>query len=350
MKTFARTLTVFIAGVILISGCATVSRQQPKLLSINGESCVFVGEEPAYIAFVPERRLPVVLRSAYIKGPDTVVYEEGRDYILDRNARTVRRTPASRIPDFQKNILYGQEDFDHSKFPGFGNKDYFVYIDYTPSASLPWPKQESQFSYLPNTREKLKRGDSVKIVAYGDSITAGGDATSPELIFWQRWASALQGKYRDAQVSIVNGATGGDSTVQGLARLKEKVLDAQPDLVIIGFGMNDHNIKSVLVDQFALNLKEMIGGIRANTQAEIVLFSAFPPNSKWKFGTHHMQDYAEATRTVAKDVSCAYADVFTNWQTIAQRKKPEDLLGNNINHPNDYGHWIYFQVLNAIGL
>jgi hypothetical protein len=63
-----------------------------------------------------------------------------------------------------------------------------------------------------------------------------------------------------------------------------------------------------------------------------------------------MQDYAEATRSVAKDVACAYADVFTNWQTIAQRKKPEDLLGNNINHPNDYGHWIYFQVLNAIGL
>ncbi|MCC6794510.1 MAG: SGNH/GDSL hydrolase family protein [Candidatus Hydrogenedentes bacterium] len=311
---------------------------------------MLIGEEPAYLAVVPEPRLPITLRNTYIEGPDTVVYEEGRDYVLDRKAGTIRRTATSRMPDFRKNILYGQEDFDHSKFPGFGNKDHFVYIDYTPSISSPWPKQERQFSYLPKTRKKLQNGDRVRIVAYGDSITAGGDATKPELIFWQRWASALQGKYHNAEITIANGATGGDSTVQGMSRLKEKVLDEHPDLVIIGFGMNDHNINSVPVDQFALNLMEIIGDIRANTQAEIILFSAFPPNPKWKFGTHHMQDYAEATRMVAKDVGCAYADVFNNWQTVAQRKKPEDLLGNNINHPNDYGHWIYFQVLSAISL
>ena len=350
MKTIARPLATFIATVTLISGCATVSRPQPKLSRITGESCVLTGEEPAYLAVIPERRLPIVVRSTYIKAPETVVYEEGRDYSVDSKAGTIRRTSSSRIPDFRKNILYGQDNFDHSKFPGFGNKDFFVYVDYTPSATLPWPKQKGQVGYLPKTRAKLKHGDSVKILAYGDSITAGGDATKPELIFWQRWASALQGKYHDATIGVVNGATGGDSTVQGLSRLKEKVLDAQPDLVIIGFGMNDHNINSVPIDQFALNLMEIIGDIRANTRAEIVLFSAFPPNPKWKFGTHHMQDYAEATRTVAKDVSCAYADVFSNWQTITKRKKPEDVLGNNINHPNDYGHWIYFQVLNAIGL
>ena len=28
-------------------------------------------------------------------------------------------------------------------------------------------------------------------MAYGDSITAGGDATEPGLIFWERWADAL---------------------------------------------------------------------------------------------------------------------------------------------------------------
>jgi len=63
-----------------------------------------------------------------------------------------------------------------------------------------------------------------------------------------------------------------------------------------------------------------------------------------------MADYAEATRRVAGDTASAYADVFTNWQSLAARKKPEDLLGNNINHPNDFGHWIYFRVLEALGL
>jgi len=63
-----------------------------------------------------------------------------------------------------------------------------------------------------------------------------------------------------------------------------------------------------------------------------------------------MADYAEATRQVAVESACAYADVFTNWQSVAAHKKPEDLLGNNINHPNDFGHWIYFRVLDALGL
>jgi len=330
------------------AGCATVSRE--RLTRQSGESCVFVGEEPARLAFVPERRLPVTVRNTYVKGPETVDYAEGRDYVLDRSAGTIRRTAGSRIPDFRNNVLYGQEEFDHGKFPGFGNGGYFAFVDYTPSIAAPWPKQAAQFGHLRNTRAKLLHGDRVRIVAFGDSITAGGDATTSDLVFWQRWASGIQGKYPKARIETVNGATGGDSTVQGLARVREKVIDAQPDLVLIGFGMNDHNVNSVPVDRFVLNLKELIGDIRAATQAEIVLFSAFPPNPKWKFGSHHMQDYAEATERVAKETACAYADVFNNWQAIAARKKPEDLLGNNINHPNDYGHWIYYQVLTAMGL
>jgi len=63
-----------------------------------------------------------------------------------------------------------------------------------------------------------------------------------------------------------------------------------------------------------------------------------------------MEDYAAATARVAAEARCAYADVFTNWQDLAARKKPEDLLGNNINHPNDFGHDLYFQVLRKMGL
>ena len=251
----------------------------------------------------------MIVRSTYVKGPETIEYAEGRDYTLDRAAGALRRTSTSRIPDFRNNVLYGQEEFDHSRFPGFGNKDYFAFVDYTPSTSMPWPKQDLQFRYLRNTREKLRHGDGVTIVAFGDSITAGGDATKAELVFWQRWASALQGKYPRAKITTVNGATGGDSTVQGLARLQEKVVDAQPDIVLIGFGMNDHNVNGVPVDRFALNLKEIVARIRVSTRAETVLFSAIPPNPIWKFGSHHMEDYAEATKRVAKEVRCAYADV-----------------------------------------
>jgi lysophospholipase L1-like esterase len=188
----------------------------------------------------------------------------------------------------------------------------------------------------------------VKVVAFGDSITAGGDVPKPELFFWQLWADSLQRKYPRARVTAVNGATGGDNTVQGLARLQEKVLSQSPDVVLIGFGMNDHNVSGVPIENFEANLTEMIRRIRADTDAEIILLSAFPPNPNWRFGTHRMKDYAAATERVAQQNNCAYADVFNNWQAVAQRKKPEDLLANNINHPNEFGHWIYFKVLEEL--
>ncbi len=138
-------------------------------------------------------------------------------------------------------------------------------------------------------------GGAVKIVAFGDSITAGGNATRPDLIFWQRWADQLQREYPGAKITAVNGATGGDTTAMGLGRLQTKVLDQKPDLVLIGFGMNDNNIGSVPVPEFKQNLKEMIARIRSQDGRGVILYSAFPPNPKWKFGSRHMADYAAAT-------------------------------------------------------
>ena len=266
----------------------------------------------------------------------------------------LRRAPGSRIPDFSTNILYGKEDFRHDQFPGFGNGPFFVYVDYAHREKWGRPpvKAELGAARLPQTRQKLQAGEPVRIVAFGDSITAGGDASEPGLTFWERWATALRQKHPRAGITTINGATGGDTTVQGLERLQEKVLRQKPDLVLIGFGMNDHNREGfgVPLDAFAANLRMMIHRIRAESGAETVLLSAFPPNPKWHFGSHNMAAYANATEQVAQEERCAFADVYHLWMSVAARKKPGDLLANNINHPNDFGHWIYFEALQAIGL
>jgi acyl-CoA thioesterase I len=41
--------------------------------------------------------------------------------------------------------------------------------------------------------------------------------------------------------------------------------------------------------------------------------------------------------------------VYGPWMKVLERKDPESLLANNINHPNDFGHWLYFQALCAVG-
>jgi lysophospholipase L1-like esterase len=332
--------------------CSTPLSTSNKPLP-SGESVVLIGEESAQLAYPPLKHNSLHVRNTYRDNlPATIRYEEGRDFIVDYERGQIRRTAQSRIPDFRTNMLFGVEDFDHGKFPGFGNGKFFVFVDYATRSKMDWPKQLPQIEFLPKTREKLLRGDSVKIVAFGDSITAGGDATEPSLIFWQRWADALQQKYPRAKIEAINGATGGDATAQGLQRLQEKVLTQKPDVVPIGFGMNDHNMPGfgTPLQAFTNNLATMIDRIRKETGAEIILYSTFPPNPKWHYGSHNMEAYALATEQVAREKQCAFADVYRNWNAIAAKKKPEDLLSNNVNHPNDFGHWIYFEVLKRIGL
>jgi acyl-CoA thioesterase-1 len=332
-----------VLAALLLAGCASLRQ--------TGESVIFVGEQPAALGQLPKRHEPVRVRSTYLNGQtNSIEYVQGRDFIVDYGSGTLKRTADSRLPDFRTNVLFGQESFDHSRFPGYGNNRFFAYVDYSFKQSGRWPIQASRVQFLKATIDKLKAGRSLKIVAFGDSITAGGEASRPELIFWQRWADDLQQKHPGARVTAVNGATGGDTTVQGLQRLETKVLKEKPDLVLIAFGMNDHNVGSVPIPQFEKNLKQMIDRVRKDTGAEVVLLSTFPPNPKWKFGSHHMADYAAATQQVARETASAYADIFNNWQAIAARKKPEDLLANDINHPNDFGHWIYFRVLQELGL
>lgn len=342
----------FVAAVLacgaLLAGCTTTPAT--RLERQTGESMVFIGDEPSALAFLPAAPGPLRLRSTYAPGPETIVYEEGRDYRFDVARGTLSRLPGSRLPDFRSNVLHGQSDFDHTKFPGYGNKPFFAYADYPLARAIAWPVQPTQVHRLSSTRARLAAGGALTLVAFGDSITNGGEASTPDRIFWQRWADELKAKYPRARINAINGATGGDTTTRGLQRLQAKVIDAKPDLVLIGFGMNDHNRRGVPLPDFERNLRELVARIRASTTAEIVLFSTFPPNPQWTHGTRRMAEYAAVTARVADETGCAYADVFNNWQAIAARKRPEDLLANNINHPNDFGHWIYFRVFSALGL
>jgi lysophospholipase L1-like esterase len=316
---------------------------------MTGESLVLAGEKPGNLLGEGIDAKSVVVRSTYL--PGGTIYQPGRDYHLDSTRGTIARTPGSRIPDFSINILFGKKDFDHSQFPGYGNGPFFVYVDcgFTPPLQLAMTRNVS--GQLTKTAAKLRAGEPIKLIAFGDSITAGGEASSVSLQYPARYVEYLKGRFPRAQITWENGATGGDTSAMGLARLDEKVLSRKPDLVLVAFGMNDNNLPGVggvPIAQFIDNLKQMVEQIRSKTGAEVILLSTFPPNPDWHFNSHQMERYAAATAQVAKECDVAYADVFTVWKIALGRKDPSSLLGNNINHPNDFGHWLYLQALEAL--
>ena len=342
-------MRIIVLVSIVITATMTWALDESTITEVVGDSLVLVKNEPGNLCFgkvVPDT---VELRSTYVAGlPKTVVYENGKDYVVDCDAGTIVRTADSRIPDFSTNCLYGQKEFDHNQFPGFGNTSFTVFVDYKTKAGFPLFEETDQAALLTQTAKKLREGGPFKIIAYGDSITAGGDATSVELRFQQRYAQYLREQFPKAVIEVENGATGGDSTRQGLQRFEEKVLTRSPDLVLLGFGMNDHNIGGVPLDTFEDSLVAMVEQIREKTGAEVIMFSTFPPNPDWKYGSHRMNLYAAATAQAAKRAHCAFADVYKVWMKVLERKDCSSLLGNNINHPNDFGHWLYFQTLKSV--
>lgn len=318
-------------------------------VSITGDSLVLAGTTPGKLLFPQVVAGSVAVRSTFEAGAaEAVVYEEGRDYAVHLGRGEVARLPGSRIPDFTTNVLYGEKNFDHTQFPGYGNRPFFVYVDYQTEAAAPLAERSEQPVPLAGARKKLEAGGPFKITTYGDSIAAGGEASAQHLRFDERYAAALRGRFPKAEITVENGATGGDSTIQGLARLEEKVLTRAPDLVLVGFGMNDHNVGSVPGADFEENLVRICKHIKERTGADVLLFSAFPPNPAWKHSARRMGAYAEATGRAAGRCGAAYADVFAVWQRALVRKDLPSLLANNINHPNDFGHWLYFLGLEAV--
>ncbi len=88
---------------------------------------------------------------------------------------------------------------------------------------------------LPNFFSKLSRGDSVKIVYFGGSITAAAGGWRDQSAAW------IQEQFPEARVAQVNASIGGTGSDLGVFRLQNDVLAHRPDLVFVEFAVNDHS-------------------------------------------------------------------------------------------------------------
>ena len=55
-----------------------------------------------------------------------------------------------------------------------------------------------------------------------------------------------------------------------------------------------------------------------------------------------------AAEAAAARTGVALADMTSMWTEMLKYKKDSDLTGNGVNHPNDFGHRVYAQVLSSL--
>lgn len=117
------------------------------------------------------------------------------------------------------------------------------------------------------------KADPVRIVAFGDSLTAGLGLGAQDA-FPSKLAAALRSK--GYEVSVANAGVSGDTTSAALARLDWSV-PAGTEAVILEFGANDafRGVSPTLVSK---NLDEIIQRLKARN-VEVLLAGMYAPRN-----------------------------------------------------------------------
>ncbi len=86
-----------------------------------------------------------------------------------------------------------------------------------------------------------KTSSAFRVICLGDSWTFGANVGQGEA-YPQRLKTLLTRTFPRAQFEVFNLGVLGYSSFQGLELLKRRAIDLNPDLVVIGFGMNDASV------------------------------------------------------------------------------------------------------------
>ncbi len=330
---------------------------------MEGESVLFIkdektGESRASVLFPIQKLLSV--RSA----TGEVQYEEGRDYVWKAGSREIAIPPGSRIttstPDSlrrpAKSQRYRLTRRDGNGEIYFGGKleyhELQTIVSYAHEPVL-WKTPVPKFdpSALPHTLDKLRSRIPLKVVVLGDSISTGCNASGwadgkpfqpayPELV-----KRLLHEKYK-GQVEVANLSVGGKDSAWALTMV-DKVVEAKPDLVLLAFGMNDSSGRPArdFRDKIAATMK----GIREKrTEVEFILVATMVGNPDWVALKQELfPQYRDALAELCGP-GVALADVTSIWTEFLRLKKDWDQTGNGVNHPNDFGHRVYAQVISSL--
>lgn len=204
--------------------------------------------------------------------------------------------------------------------------------------------------------QRLKEGQSLRILAWGDSVTDG--AYLPQAERWQQqFVSRLRAKFPKASIELTTQAWGGRNTGSYLAEppgsphnYRETVLGAKPDLVISEF-VNDASLKPAQVEERYTRLLADFQAIGA----EWIILTPHYVRPDWMGLTREREidedprPYVAGLRQFAAKHDVALADASLRYGRLWRQGVPYNaLMVNTINHPDARGMRIFADALMAL--
>jgi len=331
---------------------------------MEGESLFFIRDSETG---TPKTKLlftPIEIRR--VEQPSTgLVFEEGRDYQVDQEGKTLTLPEGSRIPSRNREDFYpepgapnsmaAKRDSDRSLYWGEGHLFHDQQVEVTYGHSGEEWKARNAFDpgqkhgSLPATTRILRNGEPLKMVLLGDSISEGYnasgfvDANPHQPPYGELVARGLR-HASGSEVDFKNLAKAGMDTRWGIDQM-DRVIAEKPDLVLLAFGMNDAAARGG--DEYFGNMKEMVSRLRApDRKGEVILVATMLGNAEWT-AFPDMNRFTEFRDRLVEltGEGVALADLTSMWKQLLKRKSYLDLSGNGLNHPNDFGHRIYAQVI-----
>jgi acyl-CoA thioesterase-1 len=81
---------------------------------------------------------------------------------------------------------------------------------------------------------------------------------------------------------------------------------------------------------------------------EFILVASMLGNRDWIRLKHEVFPLYRDELKKLCEPGVALADMTSVWEEFLTRKQDWDITGNGVNHPNDFGHRVYAQILSAL--
>jgi hypothetical protein len=215
--------------------------------------------------------------------------------------------------------------------------------------SLIAAKEFSPRGGLPNFFAKINAGKPVKIAFLGGSITRAGNGYRDQILTW------FKNQYPANQVEEIMAAVSGTGSDFGACRVKEHVIDHQPDLVFVEFAVNDNRMLMRLVRETMEGIVRQIW--KSNKSVDICFIYTFAAENLPLLQKGIFPSSVSAMETIASyynipsiHMGLAVIDEIEKGKLLMSGKREEQsvipLFSIDGVHPlPETGHKIYTQVL-----